>query len=312
MKARGNMDRLIQTLQTQNIQFQLDHKLSAVSSFRIGGNTDIAVFPHTEEEIATVIRACIYYSLRFLIVGNASNLLFSDDGYRGVIIFTRDMNLVTVDQASKTVSCMCGAKLSYVANQALSASLSGLEFAHGIPGSVGGAVYMNAGAYGAQISDILLQSRAYDIKNDCFLTIDAASHDFDYRQSIYMKNKDLVVISTVFGLRKSSKYQIEALMKENAQKRRNSQPLQYPSAGSYFKRPVGHFAGKLIDDCGLKGKSIGGAQVSEKHAGFIINLGNATAKDVLELSEHVKRTVFERFSVELESEVEYIDQSKGR
>lgn len=301
------MDDFCRLLKESKIEFYKNYKLSAASTFNIGGEADIAAFPSTEKELAFIIRNCKERSTRFEVIGNASNVLFSDLGYRGVIIFTKKINWIDLDKENRAISCGCGTKLVTLSACALNASLSGLEFAHGIPGTVGGAVYMNAGAYGAQISDILLRSYAYDIKTDNFITLDNASHNFGYRQSVYIDNKDLVCLGATFTLDEGTYDAINAQIAENAQKRRNSQPLQYPSAGSYFKRPLGHFAGKLIEDCSLKGFSVGGACVSQKHAGFIINTGGATANDVLSLAEHIKKTVYERFSVILESEVKYIE-----
>lgn len=301
------MENICYWLDENKIEYYKDYALSSISSFKIGGNADLAVFPSTPNTLSCVIKKCKARNISYKIIGNASNVLFSDNGFRGAIIFTSRMNSISLDPDKCMIDCMCGTKLISASNKALSASLSGLEFAHGIPGSVGGAVYMNAGAYGSDISDVLVESCAYDIENDTFITIPAKEHIFAYRQSIYSKNKNYICLSARFELSHGSQEQIKTLINENTQKRRNSQPIQFPSAGSYFKRPDGYFAAKLIDECGLKGVSCGGACISTQHAGFIINTGGATSRDVLELAEIVKNTVYKRFSVLLENEVQYIE-----
>lgn len=288
----------------QKIEYVENLKLSDISSFKIGGLAEIAVFPKNENELAETLIEANKLGSKVEIIGNASNILFSDDGYNGILIFTKNINEVSINQTVITASC--GAKLSSLAVLAKKHSLSGLEFAYGIPGTVGGAIAMNAGAYGGEMSGIVLSSRIYDIDKNEFLSIDLSSHKFGYRKSIFTINKKLVCVSSQFTLTESDAEDIESAMRSNAQKRRASQPLDMPNCGSYFKRPEGHFAAKLIDDCGLKGYSVGGACVSPKHAGFIVNTGNATAKDVLELSTHIKQVVFDNFGVSLEEEVKYV------
>ena len=231
-------------------------------------------------------------------------MLFADDGYRGAIIFTKNMKEIFCD--GKKIIAECGALLSSIANLARDNSLCGLEFARGIPGSVGGAVAMNAGAFGDEIKDVLISSRALDTSNGEIISIDKDNNNLGYRRSIYTENKNLICLSAVFELNTGDVSEIDSKMRQNSILRREKQPLEYPSGGSFFKRPAGNFAGKLIEDSGLKGVSIGGAQVSTKHAGFIINTGNATASDVMELADLVAQTVFEKFGVKLEREVIYI------
>ena len=196
------------------------------------------------------------------------------------------------------------ARLTALANIAARHGLSGLEFAYGIPGLVGGSVYMNSGAYGSQMSAVVEYSDAYDCRSGKVIRI--YDHGFDYRKSIYMQNKELVCLGAGFVLNKGCEQEIRALMSANMSARRDKQPLELPSAGSYFKRPEGHFAGKLIEDCGLKGMRVGGAEVSSKHAGFIVNVGGATSADILELEEKIKEIVMSRFGVMLEREVRLI------
>ncbi len=280
-------------------------KLSEISSFKIGGYADFAVYPKNEDQLAKTVVEAKKSGIKFEIIGNTSNILFSDNGYSGILIFTKKINKASIDQT--VLSAECGAKLSSLAVLARRHSLSGLEFAHGIPGSVGGAIAMNAGAYGGEMADIVISSRIYDTEKNEFSIIDNSKHNFEYRKSIFTSNKNLVCISTQFRLIEASIDDIKNTMYSNLQKRRASQPLNLPNCGSYFKRPEGYFAAKLIDDCGLKGYSVGGACVSLKHAGFIVNMGGATSEDVIELSRKVKQIVFDKFGVVLEEEVKYID-----
>ena len=299
------MSALYAALANEEIEYLVDYDLSQASTFRIGGKADIAVFPKNENELIFAITLAKEYNIKFEIIGLGSNVLFSDDGFRGAIIFTKKMNSVILK--GETISAMCGAKLFTVSSMARDASLVGFEFAHGIPGTVGGAVAMNAGAYGGEISDILIESRYYDTNTNKIVDLSKEEHQFAYRSSIYSKNKSIICLNATFKLKHGLKDEINAKIKNNSDSRIKSQPIEYPSCGSYFKRPEGYFAAKLIDDAGLKGRSVGGACVSTKHAGFIINSGGATSKDVLELAQIVKNAVYEQFDVQLEPEVKYID-----
>ena len=291
-------------LNALKIENYKNYKLSELSSFHIGGSAALVVFPKLQEELITVVSKAKKENLRFEIIGNGSNILFSSKGYDGIIISTKKMSFC--DVCDGYINASCGNKLSGISKLAKDNSLSGMEFCFGIPGTLGGAVAMNAGAYGQQISDVLVSSVAYDVKKNEIVELCGAEHDFSYRHSMYSDNKDLVCLSAKLRLIPASKDDIELRMKQNAESRKNTQPLDMPSCGSYFKRPDGFFAAKLIDDCGLKGFSVGGAQVSSKHAGFIVNTGDATSGDVLELAEVIKATVMDRFGVALENEVKYI------
>ena len=231
-------------------------------------------------------------------------MLFAFDTFEGALIFTSGISDVSFD--NNIITASCGVSLTHLADIACKKCLSGLEFAYGIPALVGGAVYMNAGAYGSCISDVLVSSIAYDFEKRRKVVLNADAHVFDYRKSVYMSNRTLICLGAIFELQEGDNDAIRAKMLENMRSRKDKQPLQYPSAGSYFKRPEGNFAGKLIEDCGLKGFSIGGAQVSQKHAGFIINTGGATASDILELEEKIKGKVMSEYGVMLEREVRLI------
>ena len=298
------MKEFLRILKDLNIEFEVDFNLAKASSFRVGGSTDIAIFPHNESELISAIVEARNNGIRFEVIGNASNVLFSDDGFSGAIIFTK--KLCELSCEGNIIKAFCGAKLPVLSNLALGNSLSGLEFSHGIPGSVGGAIAMNAGAYGGAISDVLEYSRALDINTGIVQTLNQNEHRFDYRRSIYTENKNLICIEAVFTLNKGNITDINNKMQENLQSRKDKQPYDLPSCGSFFKRPEGHFAAKLIDDCNLKGVSVGGAMVSPKHAGFIVNTGGATSSDIVALAELVENTVCEKFGVKLEREVKYI------
>ncbi len=275
--------------------------LSAHTSFKIGGKADLFVMPDTTEKLAAVISACKKDELKVLILGKGSNLLVSDNGFKGVVVSTGALDkLELIDET--TVYCQSGVTLSKLCRFALDNSLTGLEFAYGIPGSAGGAAYMNAGAYGGEMKDVLY--RCDHISSDGETgSFEGDELDLSYRHSVYSKS-DKTVTALYLKLQKGDKTAIKAKMDELMGKRRDKQPLEYPSAGSTFKRPEGHFAGALIEQCGLKGFTVGGAQVSQKHAGFVVNVGGATANDVLGVIKHCQSVVFENTGVMLEPEVE--------
>lgn len=286
-----------------NIKIYENFELSKFSSFRIGGNARFATFPKNSDELISLIDTATKSGIRHIVIGNASNVLF-DSGYiDALIIFTRDMKSCKTDETK--IIAECGCSLSALSVAARNASLSGLEFAYGIPGTLGGAVYMNAGAYGGEISDILLESTVYNVKDGKISTLSQKDHMFSYRKSIF-SNKELILISSTLSMKKGEKEVISRTMSENMKKRTEKQPLEFPSAGSAFKRPQGMFAAELIEKSGLKGFSVNDAQISDKHAGFIINRGNATSDDVLLLINKTINTVKEKFSVVLEPEIIYI------
>lgn len=279
-----------------------DEPMSRHTSFRIGGPADLLVVPKTELAICCVIRAAKKIGLPVTVLGNGSNVLVRDKGIRGVVVcIGTEYGNVSVEGTQ--VKAQTGALMSALSSAAYHAGLTGLEFAGGIPGSLGGALFMNAGAYDGQMADIVVSSRYYDAKIDAIGTLNAGEHAFAYRSSVFRSYPEWTALSVVLQLKQGEPAEIRAKMDDFAQRRREKQPLNYPSAGSTFKRPKGYFAGKLIQDAGLMGYTIGGAQVSEKHAGFVINRGDATCDDVLRLIEHVQKEVRRQFGVELEPEV---------
>ncbi len=272
------------------------------TTFKIGGNADCFVMPASCKELSAVIKAANMFSVPFFIIGKGSDLLVSDKGIEGAVISLCKLNSISVSE--NRLICDAGANLSAVCVFALKNSLSGLEFAYGIPGSVGGALYMNAGAYGGEMSDIVVGANALD-ENGNELYFEKDEMELSYRNSIFAKN-GAIITSIVLELNSGDKESINAKMQELIERRKAKQPLDMPSAGSTFKRPAGNFAGTLIEKNGLKGVSIGGATVSEKHAGFIVNSGSATADDVLSLIEKIKETVYSGDKVMLEPEVIFV------
>lgn len=287
-----------------NTDYLKNEPLSKHTSFKIGGNADVFVKIRNEDELCKICAFC-NDKYRLLVIGNGSNLLVNDAGFQGVVLHIglifSDMKMI--DDTS--FICNAGAPLSTVCNFALSQSLSGLEFAYGIPGTLGGAVYMNAGAYGGEMSCVI-EKVNYVTLDGQKGSLDKDELDFSYRHSVF-SNSDKIITSAVLKLTKKDKKEISDLMKENMIKRKTKQPLEFPSAGSVFKRPEGYYAGALIQDCNLKGYTVGGAQVSEKHAGFIINIGNATCRDVKTLIGIIKQKVLDKCNVELETEIKFIE-----
>lgn len=275
--------------------------LSSHSTMRVGGPAALAAFPTCADELSALIARAEEGGVRYIIVGNASNILFSDRGFDGLAIFTTAMRRVSWNGSAVTAEC--GASLTGLAAAATKKGLSGLEFAFGIPGTVGGAVYMNAGAYGSQISAVLTASEY--LRDGVIHRREAADHAFGYRTSVYRSTDD-VILSAEFSLTPGDPEAIAAKAKQNMESRRSKQPLEYPNAGSVFKRPEGAFPGALIEQAGLKGLRIGGAEISEKHANFIINRGNATADDILRLTETAQKRVYSQFGVLLETEIIHI------
>ncbi len=275
------------------------------TTFRIGGPADFFVLPRREEEIAEVVKICKEAQIPWYILGNGSNLLVSDRGFRGVIIqLFKNFNQVIVEGTD--ITAQAGAPNAVVAKHALEAQLTGFEFAAGIPGTMGGAAVMNAGAYGGEMKNIIGEVTVLDEKGQ-ILILPKEKLEMGYRTSIIAK-KGYVVLKVKLHLQRGEKKAIRDRMEELKEYRISKQPLEYPSAGSTFKRPEGYFAGKLIMDAGLRGFSIGGAQVSEKHCGFVINKGDATAADVKMLMEEIQRRVKEQFGVQLEPEVKRLGE----
>ena len=299
---------LIELLRSQGIPFEENVSGKRLCSFHVGGNVRLVVRPQSVEHLEELYRYLSENEIKNRILGKGTNVVISDGGYDGVIVSLSELSMIDFEiDEDETVIVGAGASMLKLASFAQQKGLSGLEFAHGIPGSVGGGVYMNAGAYGGDISSVLDGCLVFDKERGNVITFDNGECDFSYRHSIFADDKDLIVLAASFALKKGDPDEIKAKMDEYKAKRTASQPLEYPSAGSTFKRPEGYFAGKLIEDAGLKGFSIGGAQVSEKHAGFVINRGNATAEDIKNLVKHIQKEVKEKFGVSLECEMEFIE-----
>ncbi len=273
------------------------------TTFRIGGPADYFVMPETTEELANVLNLCKEENVPYFILGNGSNLLVGDKGFQGVVVqLYKNFDGITID--GTTVTARAGAMLIRVAREAGKAGLTGLEFASGIPGTIGGAMVMNAGAYGGEMKDVV-SSVTVLTKEGEVKTLTGDEMDFRYRGSV-VEDEGHIVLETVMELKNGNIEEIQSRMEELSVQRRTKQPIEFPSAGSTFKRPEGYFAGKLIMDAGLRGYTVGGAQVSEKHCGFVINAGGATAADVMQLMKDVSDKVKEKFGVVLEPEVKRI------
>ena len=284
---------------------KLDEPMSEHTSFRVGGPADIMVLPVNVQQLIATLEICRQSNCPYYIMGNGTNLLVRDGGYRGVIIKTAaNMNDCRIE--GENVYGQAGILLSTLSKHIVDAGLEGFEFASGIPGTLGGAVAMNAGAYDGEIKDILEWARVITSDGD-ILSYSKDRLEFGYRKSIIQKH-DLIVLDCGMKLKKGHREDIEGRINEYTRRRKSRQPLHLPSAGSTFKRPEGHFAGKLIEDAGLKGARIGDAQVSELHCGFIVNLGRASAGDIISLINHVRKVVRHKFNVELQPEVKVIGE----
>ena len=283
---------------------KIDEKLSEYVNFKVGGPADILLIPNSQEQVIKSIKICKENNIPFYLIGNGSNILVRDGGFRGVVLSLKNVKNIYVD--GEKIEAECGVMLKEVSDKAIENSLTGFEFACGIPGTIGGAVFMNAGAYDGEISKVIESAEVID-ENCNIIRLSREELDFGYRSSLVMK-KGYTVLSAVFKLEKGQVKTIKELIEDLTNKRESKQPLEYPSAGSTFKRPTGYFAGKLIQDAGLKGYSIGGAAVSEKHSGFVINKGNATAKDITDLIKHIQDEVKKQFGVDLHPEVRIIGE----
>ena len=300
------MEKIIEEIKRLNIEtIKEDESLSKYTTFKIGGPARVLIEAKSDEEVLKLVRLFDEMKEDYLIIGNGSNLLITDDGIeRPVIVLDKNFsNITMIDEV--TLYAEAGASLKSLANKALELGLGGLEAISGIPGTVGGAVYMNAGAYGSEIKDVVTKIRY--IKDDSIAELDASEANFAHRRSIF-QDKGYIILGAYFKLEKKDKKGIEEEQRDYTQRRKDKQPLEYPSAGSVFKRPEGYYASKLIEDAGLKGLSVGGAMVSKKHSGFIINTGNASFDDVVTLIEKVKAIVLEKFAVSLEEEIRILDE----
>ena len=282
-----------------------EEAMSQHTTFKIGGPADYFLMPDKGEDVGRVIKICKEKEIPYFILGNGSNLLVGDGGYRGAVIqIYRNMSSVTVE--GNEITAQAGALLSAVAAAAKNASLTGFEFAGGIPGTIGGAVVMNAGAYGGEMKDVLTEVTVMNAEGDIF-TLPTEELELGYRTSI-IKTAGYIVLEAKIRLKEGDPEVIRETMKDLTIRRTTKQPLEYPSAGSTFKRPEGYFAGKLVMDSGLRGYQVGGARVSEKHCGFVINAGGATAKDVRRLMENVRDIVYKKYGVTLEPEVKFLGE----
>ena len=299
-----NAEALADFLENENIEYRQNEPMRAHTTFKIGGEADIFIIPASPAALIYAVKKCNELEIPYFILGNGSNLLVSDGGIEGAVISLAGINGISSD--GEKITCGAGAMLSSVCLKALSLSLTGLEFAYGIPGTAGGALYMNAGAYGGQMADVIESAECLTALGE-IKTLKKEDMRLGYRSSVF-KNGGLIIISLTFALKKGDKAEIKAEMDDLLNRRKQKQPLEYPSAGSTFKRPKGYFAGALIEKNGLKGLTVGGAQVSEKHAGFVINRGGATAADVKALIGKIQKKVFENDGVMLEPEVIF----KGR
>lgn len=284
-----------------NCIVRYDEPLKNHTTFKIGGNCIALIEPREVSDIVETIKICRENNIKFFVIGNGSNLLVPDEGYNGVIIKLKG-EFSTIQVEGEYLIVNSGAKLSEVYTVAYENSLTGFEFASGIPGTIGGAIYMNAGAYGGEMKDIVESVEVLDLDNFELRELKNEELEFSYRKSI-IQRKNYIVTIIKLKLQKGNKEEINTVYEDLRERRNSKQPLNFGSAGSTFKRPEGHFASKLIEDAGLKGYHINDAWVSEKHSGFIVNKGNASFKEVMELIEYVQKVVFEKFGVKLETEV---------
>lgn len=285
------------------LKYKTDALLKDYTTFKIGGKCPLMVFPDTVDKLSEVIKYLNENNIKYYPVGKGSNLLVSDEGYDGIIVNMTELEEIRFEN-NDTLICLAGTSLMRVCRFALENELTGLEFAYGIPGSVGGSAYMNAGAYGGEMKDVIV-SCTHILPDGSVGSYSADKLGLSYRHSVYTDN-GYIVASVTLKLKKGNKADIKAKMDELLGKRKAKQPLEYPSAGSTFKRPEGYFAGALIEECNLKGYSVGGAQVSEKHAGFVINKADATCKDVCDLVNFIQLTVKNQTGVILEPEIKII------
>lgn len=296
-------DELISLCESTGCEYSLTAELKDYTSFKIGGRADIMIFPSSISVLSQLVAAIRGHELPLLVIGKGSNLLVSDEGFKGVALNTCRLDSIELI-GDTAIKCSCGVSLARLCKFALDNSLGGLEFAYGIPGTAGGAAYMNAGAYGGEMSDVLIECE-HILPDGSVGSFKGDELRLGYRCSAYT-DSDLVIASLTLKLEHGDRGEIKAKMDDLISRRKEKQPLEYPSAGSTFKRPEGHFAGALIEQCGLKGCRIGGAEVSQKHAGFLINKGDATCKDMLALIDHCRDTVYKATGVTLETEVKII------
>jgi UDP-N-acetylmuramate dehydrogenase len=297
-----DFDRIVEIALKYSAEVLKNESMSALTSFKIGGAADLVFKINSEDCLKEAVVCCGNIGIPFFVLGKGSNVLVSDAGFRG-IVFVLGKDFSNIEVCGEKIICDAGTSLSALCKTALSHELSGLEFAYGIPGTVGGALYMNAGAYGGEIKDVVEGCRYIDLNDSGgeIKEMPSSEMNLSYRHSIFSETKNIIT-SVSFFLKKGNAVEIECKMNELLLKRKEKQPLEYPSAGSTFKRPDGDFASRLVDVCGLKGRSVGGAEVSAKHSGFIINKNNASFSDVISLIKVVKKEVYKKSGVTLECE----------
>ena len=302
----NSIENVINSVKVNGCAVKENVLLSDCTTFRTGGKIGAVITPDDENAAAFALECCEENGVKYLILGNGSNLLAPDGGFDGVAIrLTGKMkNIEYLDDGF--IKCQAGATLASLSKFALEHSLTGLEFACGIPGTVGGAVFMNAGAYGGEINDVIVKAYHIDLSDYSLGEFSKEELSLSYRHSAY-SDGGYLIFSALFKLEKGKREEIKAKMDDFLKRRNDKQPLDFPSAGSTFKRPEGYFAGALIEQCGLKGYTVGGAQVSEKHAGFVINAGGATSEDIIKVIRHVQSVVKEQTGVSLETEVKIIE-----
>ena len=284
---------------------KLNELMKNHTSFKVGGPADILVTPESAEQIIEIVKLCHEKNIPLFVMGNGTNLVVSDKGIRGLVLKIFD-KFNSIEVNGNSIIVQAGALLSTVSNIALEHQLSGLEFASGIPGTLGGAIAMNAGAYGGEMKDVAVRTRYIDCKGHVKV-VEGEQHRFEYRRSIIQKEGG-IVLNSELQLKKGTGSEIKAVIDDLTMRRKEKQPLEMPSAGSIFKRPEGYYTGKLIEECGLKGYRIGGAEVSAKHCGFIVNAGGASASDIKELIRYIQDTVKARYGVELQTEVKIVGE----
>lgn len=283
-------------------KFKINEDLSKYHTFRIKGKADIVLLPENIEDLKDMLNFCRTNKYNHVLIGNGSNIIFNNGIFNGILITTKHLKSIEIND--ETMYCECGVPLPLAALKALNAELSGLEKLSGIPGTLGGAIVMNAGAYGSEIKDVLVSACVYD-KDGKIYDLSCDELNMSYRHSI-VKEKELIVLSCILKLQKGNSEEIKEIMDACKSKRISSQPLEYPSAGSIFKKGDEYFPGKLIDELGLKGFSIGGAAVSEKHANFLVNKDNSTAEDLQNLIKYVQKEVYNKYNINLKTEIEFL------
>ncbi len=298
------MEKIIAVAKANGCNVIENADMSKYTTFKVGGNAKLLIEPTSIDSLSEVLKACKACGVKPIVLGNGSNVLVRDEGIDGVVIVMGDAFSKIEYFGNEMVRAQAGAKVASLCNFCLEYSLGGLEFAFGIPGTVGGAAFMNAGAYGGEMKDVIMVVNHMNLDGERG-SYQGSQLGFSYRHSAYV-DSELIITSVIFQLKKDNPDAIKNKMTDVLSRRKAKQPLEYPSAGSTFKRPEGYFAAALIEECGLKGKTVGGAQVSEKHSGFVINKGGATSNDILSLMDIIKKTVKEEKGVDLEPEVRVI------